>query len=409
MNHKPPQITEWRIYPPALTRFKHGDEVFIRTKSNKEVGRRGRVILDKGVVDADLPPVTNNSNASKGKRNKLKEERVNVEVRYPCGGSNSNTERNYANENSNTKDDDKEDHIDHSCSNIESIMKEQNKKSSTQNSSFYQASFRASRLIPCYVKPIKSKETPNEKKSTIIITAKTHHYRQLAASQLCKDDNVLEIGCSNGECSLVIAKYGNKLVGFDTSSEMITQAKEKINRCSFGSIEKNKMCTFHVIDPFIDPKKAAQLVQGANVIFIDIGGNRDISSVLRMIEWSRNLFDPNLIVVKSEEMVANIENATQLRNRNTNESGNDEFMGEISNKKAKKFPFVSIDTSGVIDNCENWYADALEKEYSVEDKKSSVSFNVGPPKYSHPLKAPLALDGSTTICRYFNYCTIVWM
>ena len=39
------------------------------------------------------------------------------------------------------------------------------------------------------------------------VTKATDKYRLLAASQLNTNDHVLEIGCSNGECSLVIFKY----------------------------------------------------------------------------------------------------------------------------------------------------------------------------------------------------------
>ena len=66
--------------------------------------------------------------------------------------------------------------------------------------------YTASSFGPIWLVPVV--DTFINKCTAIIVTKKTtDKYCLLAASQLNTHDHVLKIGCSNGECSLVISKH----------------------------------------------------------------------------------------------------------------------------------------------------------------------------------------------------------
>ena len=351
--------TEWLLYPPlsGAKILKPGNLVFIRTKSKKEIGRRG-YIIDKG----------NQSNGKDEMVNEINEEERRITVKI--------------------------------------AIKDKNKEQKTddEENAFYTASFRPVRLIPVV-------ETSFDK-CTIMITKTTDKYRLLAASQLIPTDRVLEIGCSNGECSLVIAKYvtAGSLRGFDTSQQMVSEAKSKISgKKGYGNVQ------FHVIDPFKEPKKALILATESStsenedgdknldkptpsVVFIDIGGNRDLGSVVKMLEWTMNVFTPRLCIIKSEEMVQSFMEDFKYAKA---ESSCD--LGTPASKR-RKSSLVHIEPNGIIQNGTDWFHAKLSFFRS-----ESATSQAGPEpaqRFSHPKKAPLSLspeDGKTPICRYYNY------
>lgn len=253
----------------------------------------------------------------------------------------------------------------------------------------------------------------------IVMTEKTDNYRLLAASQIQSTDHVLEIGCSNGECSLVISKYvkDGSLVAFDTSREMISQAQEKMRLTNGNSI---KNVQFHVVDPFIDPRRAILLARGGangkesnvdcaenniSVVLIDIGGNRDLGSVLKMLAWARESFTPRLCIIKSKEMVDQIKADFYSCAREIKSNKEDENMPMQPPKKSK--PWMEIQPCGMILNGEEWYHTTTTKMNYNSNNHSDMNAPAFPrPRFSHPKKAPLSLspkDGKTPICRYYNY------
>jgi len=346
--------TKWILYPPIQPfPLQSGDDVFIKTKSSKETGRKGQVTELIG------------------------EERVMVKI--PINGKAT------------------------ICStNAEADESSQN------NTSFYTASFRPNRLVPIInVCDMESKDS-TIRFCTIVVTRTTDKYRLLAASQLRPTDHVLEIGCSNGECSLVIAKYvtDGSLVGIDVSNEMVLQAKSKIP-------EVKKGCTnvdFHVVDPFGDPRRALMLATGSDtlgdslkktqatkpdVVFIDIGGNRDLTSVVKMLAWVRRSFSPRLCIIKSEEMV------DQIKADSANEYKSlDSFERDKKRHKSTSMT-LEIESNGTLKNGQEWFEATL---HDIETNPSRVSTTR--PRFLHPLKAPLSvspIDNKTPICRYHNW------
>jgi SAM-dependent methyltransferase len=190
-------------------------------------------------------------------------------------------------------------------------------------------------------------------KPTIVLTTDTQNQFRRMVHQVQDHDHVLEIGCSTGETARLLIPNAHSYVGFDTSVEMVEQCSRHLGEQS------------HVVkmDALVDPLNAfkeAKKFGNPNVIFLDIGGNRESVNVFRMISWVLESFDPRLIVVKSVELVQSARSTT------------------------------TIDDTGIMPTGAEWF----------EEHKTKRAI----PK--HPLRAPLVLspkDGTTPICRYHNY------
>lgn len=208
------------------------------------------------------------------------------------------------------------------------------------------------RLIPIY-----TRETPR-----VILTSETYPYRHLSASQLGLEDCVLEIGCSTGEASVIMMRSAGCWMGFDVSSDMVAQCLKTGSKSVFK------------IDVLVDPKGAEELIRqhlprGPTAVFIDIGGNRDATSAIRVIAWSLRVLSPQLVVVKNRALVSKC-------------TGSDECC---------------VHESGVVQGGGEWFQRQSER---VSNMDSGRCF------FEHPLQAPMVvspIDDTTPICRYHNY------
>jgi SAM-dependent methyltransferase len=199
-------------------------------------------------------------------------------------------------------------------------------------------------------------------KRTILVTPETNHFRQLVG-HVMHSDTVLEIGCSSGETSKLLIQNCQSWVGFDTSEEMLDICMKMM---ASAPVSATKQRHFVIVNALIDKKKAGEEARrfgtDPNVIFLDIGGNRESIGVLRMISWVLEEFDPRLVVIKSRELVQSIKSSSH-----------------------------KIDaTTGFIDNGHEWFRLNRQK----------------PALPKHPLKAALVMspvDSNKPICRYHNY------
>lgn len=264
---------------------------------------------------------------------------------------------------------------------------------------------RLSRLLPVYrMKP----------EMMAIVTATTKDFRQACMSNVAPDDLVLEIGSSYGEASVALLRHCGHLIGFDVSAEAVASAKE---RCK-EFVQQGK-ADFQVIDVFKESSRAATIATaaydgrgriGPAVICIDIGGNRDLFSVVRMVRWAEIAFQPKMIIIKSEEMAwkgTGREEFQAIRDRKMHDrgrkrkkgppSGNatglevaDEEEVAVANKTSNAMMKAQIHDDGTIENGERWW--------------DNLQNSVRCPTYKHPLQAPLHTgpDG-VAICRYHNY------
>lgn len=211
------------------------------------------------------------------------------------------------------------------------------------------------RLIPVF-------HSRDETALSVLITSETIHYRHLAASQIDDQDAVLEIGCSTGETSEVVWKYAKSWVGFDTSTQMMERTSSKYASSS------ERTCRFlcQKMNALVEPENALHVVnehQATSVVFMDIGGNREMNGVARMMHWILTCSFPKLrlIVLKSEE-----------------------FFREMSDQ-------CVLDAEGFVDDGSAFLETKLLSSRRLP---------------THPLQAPKAyspMDSSLAICRYHNY------
>lgn len=193
----------------------------------------------------------------------------------------------------------------------------------------------------------------------IVVTSETTHYRHLVG-YIESSDRVLEIGCSSGETSKLILRHCQSWVGLDTSLEMLNVCQETLS-----SMQQSTPHHSVVVNALIDPQRArkeATKFGEPNVVFLDIGGNREGINVLRMIAWILEEFQLRLLVMKSRELVRSI-------------LASDCAINEVT---------------GLIDKGQDWY--------QRQQHQRAI------PK--HPKKAALVMsprDPTMAICRYHNY------
>lgn len=322
----PSSVVSWILFPsPNSTpkTYQNLDTVFWRSKSAKELGRRGTVVACDAPTDGRLSNDTNPTNQRQQQR---------LTVRFQ-----------------------KELRDDRTASTITDVSNE-----------YYDKQVPIKRLLPVFALTQQgTKEQQQFESTVIVVTAETTSYRNMASSQLTKDDLVLEIGCSTGEASAIMVQYCKSWVGLDTSEEMVRRCNQRISQVEM----KNNNTDFAAfqVDALADPNLAEQLVlQGLNgaspnKIYIDIGGNRDCDGVWRMLAWAMSMC-PILVVIKSREFF------TQL---------NDE----------------GVTTSAATMSGAEWMDTKLQR---LNRHCKMIP--------SHPLQAPLRhVVEEKPICRYHNY------
>lgn len=471
---------EWRLFPPPVKRapLSIGDEVFVRTKSAKEVGKKG-VICEFEKVEVQVPGVAApEPTCSTGPAS-------NDEVPAGCGGSSGGsggaegavgTRRREADKTIKWRD----------------VKKQKRKKKAKKwedtravvrlpprgddgngSGNPFDHRVRPSRLVPIYsIPPAVDRSTgaaaavsADPPPLLIIITAETAPYRVLAASQARPNDRVLEIGCSTGETTAVLVKYVPRghVVAFDIGADMVERTKERLKlSLPDSSSSSSRTCArvaVHKIDPFFDPRGAVEaasaLLPGredgdsptesredvgrgtavtnssssreVDVVFIDIGGNREVRGVVRMIAFARTAFvrPPRLIVVKSQALVAELtaspdrakkadgndddddDGATQVAKAATNiKPGSCADCGKISEGDLWFRGLLTSNTTTVVATSSSDVGRPIKEQAGQGDTSNGSSQHPNIPKHFHPNKAPLRLsptDGVTPICRYHNY------
>jgi hypothetical protein len=371
------------------TKFRLNDNVYIRPKSVRELGITGRIVdfsFNSTAKSNSTSEITTESSSQRGKKRRLIED-VRVSVQQHCFDTTTNRIK---------------------CSGATKL------------------GIRPSRLFPVYdIDTCKDKNSITQ--TLLIMTSDTTNYRQLATSHLRPSDKVLEVGCSTGECtalmmrrlhqqrqkqiqegageddnSTIIMSHG-RIVAFDVGADILEQAQARllseIRGLSphDGEDKKHKICsqlvTLQKIDAVADPKGAYDIAMAdrkPDIILIDIGGNRELKGVVRMLHWVQTAFEkdpPRLVIVKSESLV---EEYSRFWSK----------PEEV--KKSANQP--NVVGNGVIEHAQHWFLSLVSSFEETSEKGTRPTQKV--PKYSHPVQAPLSLspkDNATPICRFHNY------
>lgn len=287
---------------------------------------------------------------------------------------------------------------------------------------------------------------------TFCLTYTTTSYRSMAKENeeeiLESDRMIVEIGCSTGKCTSVLYdtlsshshKKGSKdeeenqdhhkeckrlIVALDISKQMIQMAKKEI-KSKKGSCDESKVKVHLVkVDPFVSPNYVHQMVRSiyssscqnkepqeykenerksiADVVFIDIGGNREGNSVLSLMLWVMEAFHPRLIVVKSEELYTDAHNFLKKNKENDIEISPDASLNSwwLELKKQRDNDIIVKNDSKNVDIVVQNKKRKTESSVSSISNESKQSCRIIP----HPYKVPMVKNPVTqqVICRYHNY------
>lgn len=254
------------------------------------------------------------------------------------------------------------------------------------------------RVLPVYTFPNTStmesemKDKTEKPRSTILlVTSQTSRFRQWAHSEIRNEDTVLEIGCSSGETSGILWKKPvTRWIGLDTSAEMLQNVRHKLR--SFGNLNFQS----YQLDALMEPDRVRSLFPNPSVILIDIGGNRELSGVLRVLDFvSSNYANESssmrsnlrLIILKSSNLVAELKKESSIEfNDNDGIQKGSDCGNNTDLIQIKPFRLNSL----------------LNVDRAVTESQQRVLSRFP----THPLKAPRVLSPLNpiqAICRYHNY------
>lgn len=232
------------------------------------------------------------------------------------------------------------------------------------------AHVKPSKLYPVYPRDV-SVNLPSFA-GRVITCAETREYRVLARSQLTPDDRVLEIGSSTGNGTEVIAQHCANVVGVDISKELVGKARKQFPQLKFELLNALDPVQLGVLKDICltEPEGVRK------VVFMDIGGNRELLPVIQLLEVVEKQLRPELIVVKSRELtqvaLEHISSCSEAKNQEEN-------------------------VSRIVDYSA-WWAKLEKMKKELEDKRIHTG------KVRHPQKYPKKqAPNGVYICRYHNY------
>lgn len=123
----------------------------------------------------------------------------------------------------------------------------------------------------------------------LVLTKGVQEYRATIPKYIRPNDTVLEIGFAWGTTTALLSKYAQKVVGIDKGESY------------YKAVQDYPQLELYKIDGF-DMRSVLALGYKFNKIYIDISGCRGIFDVMKIVLMYKNVFKPELIVVKSSQL-----------------------------------------------------------------------------------------------------------
>lgn len=95
---------------------------------------------------------------------------------------------------------------------------------------------------------------------------------------------------------MILQLRAKQVIGVDTSNSCVEEARRRYPAKDYPSLE------FHTLDALIARQQMKELGKDCNVVYVDIGGDRDLTDVVGLLPWVESCFRPRLIVVKSRAL-----------------------------------------------------------------------------------------------------------
>jgi precorrin-6B methylase 2 len=127
------------------------------------------------------------------------------------------------------------------------------------------------------------------------VVSSVERYRRLARELPSRHDAVLEIGCSTGATTRLLARTAGRVLAVDVSAELAERV-----RVALAPIESVSVTQ-------LDARNTADLaarMPEPDLIFIDIGGNAQLDNVALQVRQCLRTFSPRQLVVRSAELAA---------------------------------------------------------------------------------------------------------
>lgn len=125
------------------------------------------------------------------------------------------------------------------------------------------------------------------------ICAETDVFRKMARVLPRFGDIALEVGSATGACTQILARScgDQNVVGVDISRLEVDEAR----RAHPG-------LRFECIDVLQEKEKLSEIAREASAVFVDIGGIRQATAVMRVLHAVRGVVQPRLLVVKNRAL-----------------------------------------------------------------------------------------------------------
>ncbi|CAE8735585.1 unnamed protein product [Polarella glacialis] len=163
----------------------------------------------------------------------------------------------------------------------------------------------------------------------VVICFTTAEYRQLAKTQLSIGDAAIDVGsCYGHTTELLRLRTGGRALGLDIGAKNVFKARKSFPEAVFQVYDVLEgglpSCPLPCVDQEV--AQAAGRPGARKAAFIDVGGERASDAVLKAILWAQDVFQPDVICVKSQYLFL--------------ESGGS-LLGGKGNSPAEGFRFIN--------------------------------------------------------------------
>jgi SAM-dependent methyltransferase len=133
------------------------------------------------------------------------------------------------------------------------------------------------------------------RRTRISVVSTVERYRRLAGTLPAPGDAVLEIGCSTGEATRLLAATAARVLAVDVSAGMVERARAAA--AGLASV------TVAHLDGR-DTAALAALLPRPDLVFVDVGGDARLDAVALQLRQCLLAFAPRALVVRSAELAA---------------------------------------------------------------------------------------------------------
>lgn len=130
-----------------------------------------------------------------------------------------------------------------------------------------------------------------ERRRVVVVVEETDEFRKHVRAHATAGERVVEVGSSFGEGTAIAAECCGDVLGLDTSAELVAEARRRRPKLRFERI-----------DAIAEPERFAALALGCTVCFVDVGGNRPLAPVCRVLETVLSVVEPTVVIVKSRAL-----------------------------------------------------------------------------------------------------------